>query len=209
MADTYSALAQVFLNRRFWQVMPDTAAATIGGLEQSVDGFYVCAAIAGMIGQQPPQQSFTNFPMTGFTRVIGSNGFFTEKQLNQMAGGGNYIVIQDTEGAPLTARMALTTDVSTIETRTDSVTKVVDFTAKFLRQGLRNYIGRFNITQGFLDALSHVLQGLLGFLVENGVLIGADLNNVIQDEAAPDTVLVDITLDVPYPCNYVKLTLAI
>ena len=166
MALAIAGKASAVLNRRYWQVSPDTCAATIGGVEQKIDGFYMCAAIAGMIGQQPPQQSFTNYPMTGFTQVIGSNGYFSESQLNQMAAAGCDIIVQDAPGAPLTARMALTTDMTSIETRTDSITKVVDFTAKFMRRGLKNFIGRFNITQGFLDSLSHVVQGLSGFLTE-------------------------------------------
>lgn len=209
IAETYQSLAQSYLNRRFWSIVPEKAAASIGGLEQEVEGFYMCAAIAGMIGQQPPQQSFTNFPMTGFTKVIGSNGYFTEKQLNVIAAGGNYIVVQDVEGGPLVSRMALTTDMTSIETRTDSVVKVVDFTAKFMRGGLKNFIGRFNITQGFLDSLGHIVQGLLQFLTDIGVLIGAQMNNIVQDENAPDTVLIDVTLDVPFPCNYIRLTLVI
>lgn len=209
IADTYAALGQSIVDRRYWQIAPDQCAATIGGLEQLIDGFYMCAAIAGMIGQQPPQQSFTNFPMTGFTRVVGSTNYFTEKQMNRMAGGGNYVIVQDADNAPLIARMALTTDLTSIETRTDSITKIVDFTAKFLRRGLKNFIGRFNITQGFLDSLGHVLEGLLDFLKGAGVLIGAQVNNIIQDTTAPDTVIIDITLDVPYPCNYIRLTLVI
>jgi hypothetical protein len=210
IASTITAMAQAFLDRRVWMVVPDTCAATLGGVEQVLDGFYMCAAIAGMIGQQPPQQSFTNFPMTGFTRVIGSNDFFTPQQMNQMAGGGAYIILQDVKGvSPLYSRMALTTDLTSIETRTDSITKIVDFCAKFYRTGLKNFIGRFNINQGLLDSLGHVLQGLTGFLTESGVLIGAHVNNLIQDTAAPDTVLVDITLDVPFPCNYIRITLVI
>jgi len=126
-----------------------------------------------------------------------------------MAAGGTYIVVQDTPTAPLIARMALTTDMTSVETRTDSITKVVDFTAKFLRRMLRSFIGRFNITQGFLDSLSSVAQGGLGFLVENGVLIGGTLNNIIQDEANPDSVLVDVLIDPPYPCNYIRITLTL
>jgi hypothetical protein len=209
IAETIAGTAQTFANRRFWSTMPDTCAATVGGSEQVLDGFYMAAAIVGMIGQNPPQQSFTNFPMTGFTRVMGSNDYFSERQLNQIAAGGNYIIVQDAQGAPLTSRMALTTDMTSVETRTDSITKVVDFTAKFLRKGLRNFIGRFNITQGFLDSLGHVISGLLGFLEESGVLIGSTLNNIVQDADAPDTVLVDVTLDVPFPCNYIRLTLVI
>lgn len=209
IADTYAALGQSISDRRYWQTAPDKCRAVIGGLEQLIEGFYMNAAIVGMIGQQPPQQSFTNFPMTGFSAVVGSNDFFTERQMNRMAAGGNYILVQDVQGGPLISRMALTTDLTSIETRTDSITKIVDFTAKFLRRGLKNFIGRFNITQGFLDSLGHVIEGLLGFLKEAGVLIGAHVNNIIQDEAAPDTVLVDITLDVPFPCNYIRLTLVI
>lgn len=209
VAETVQKTNQGYLNRRFWSLFPDQCAAVIDGVEQVIDGYYMCAAVAGMVGKQAPQQSFTNFPMSGFTRVIGSNDKFSEKQLNVMAAGGTYIIVQDAPATPLISRMALTTDMTSIETRTDSVTKVVDFTAKFLRQGLKNFIGRFNITQGFLDSLSHVIQGLLGFLEDSGVLIGSNLNSIIQDEDAPDTVLVDITLDVPFPCNYIRLTLVV
>jgi len=209
VSETMQGLGQSFLNRRFWMTFPDSAAATLSGLEQIVEGFYMNAAIVGLIGGQPPQQSFTNFPMTGFTRVLGSNDTFNERQLNVMAAGGTYIIAQDVQGAPLYARMALTTDLTSIETRTDSITKVVDFTAKFLRKGLRNFIGRFNITQSFLDSLGNVIHGLLGFLVESGILIGGNLNNLIQDEDAPDTVLIDVTIDVPYPANYLRLTVVV
>lgn len=209
IAETYAALSQSFGDRRFWHTAPDSAAATIDGLEQIVNGFYMNAAIAGMIGQQPPQQSFTNFPMAGFTRVLGSNDFFSETQMNIMAAGGTYIIVQDAPSAPLISRMALTTDLTSVETRTDSITKVVDFTAKFLRRSLKNFIGRFNITQAFLDQLGTVIGGVGGYLVEVGVLVGFNLNNIIQDEDAPDTVIVDVLIDPPYPCNYIRVTLVI
>ena len=209
IALTVQQYAQALMNRRFWHIVPDKCAATIGGIEQQIEGFYLCAGYVGLIAGKSPSQSFTNFPLTGFTRVIGSNDTFTNKQLNIMAAGGNWIVVQEGQNAPLTARMALTTDMTSIETRTDSITKVVDFTAKILRRGYRNFIGRFNITSGFLDSLAHVGQGILTFLMESGVLIGGSLNNIVQDEKSPDTVLVDCTLDPPYPCNYLRLTLII
>ena len=75
--------------------------------------------------------------------------------------------------------------------------------------GLKTFIGRYNITQGFLDTLSSVLQGLGTFLVDTGILNGFKLNNIIQDADSPDTVLIDVTLDVPFPCNFIRLTLVI
>jgi hypothetical protein len=209
IAETYQELARGFGHRRFWMLVPDRCAATLDGVEQVLEGFYVGAAVCGMIAREPPQQSFTNFPMTGFTRILGSSDFLSERQLNVAAAGGAYIVIQEAEGQPLLARFALTTDVSSIETRTDSILRIVDFTAKFLRVGLKNFIGRFNITQGFLDTLAHVAQGLLSFLTDQGVLVGAELNGIVQDEDEPDRVLVDVLLDVPYPCNFLRIVLAL
>ncbi len=105
--------------------------------------------------------------------------------------------------------MALTTDVTSVETRTDSITRIVDFTAKFLRRGIRAFIGRYNITQPFLDTLGTVAQGLGAFLTNTGTLIGIDMQKLIQDETQPDALLGEFLLDVPYPCNYIRLTLVI
>jgi len=209
VASTVAATGLAYGSRRLWMTVPDQCAATINGLETLLPGFYMCAGIAGLIGAQPPQQSFTNFPMAGFTRVIGSNTRFSERQMNIMAGGGAYIIVQDAPSAPLVSRHALTTNLTSIETRTDSITKVVDFTAKVLRRAVKSYVGRFNITQGFLDSVGTVVDGVGGFLIEAGVLTGFSPNNIIQDEDAPDSVLIDVTLAVPYPCNYLRLTLVI
>src|SRR6202042_2112096 len=51
IALTLQQQAQAILNRRFWSIVPDTCAATLDGVEQVIDGFYLCSAIAGMIGQ--------------------------------------------------------------------------------------------------------------------------------------------------------------
>lgn len=209
IASTVATKATQYKERRAYYVFPDTVSASIDGIDTKIPAFYACAAITGMVANFPPQQGFTNLPMTGFTGVLGSNDTYSNKQLSIMAAGGVYILIQEAQGAPLICRHQLSTNTTTIETRELSITKVVDFVAKFLRTGLRNFIGTFNVTQPFLDTLSTVIQGMLGFLSEQGVIIGADLNNLIQSKTAPDTVLVDITLDVPYPCNYIRLTLVI
>jgi hypothetical protein len=209
IAETIQGAASAYGFRRGFYVFPDFCAINVTGLEQIVKGYYATACVVGMVGQLPPQQGFTNYPITGLTRVVGSNDRFTNKQLNVMAAGGVYILVQDFQGAPVVCRHQLSTNTTSIETRELSITKVVDYTAKFLRGGLRNFIGRSNITQGFLDNLSTVIQGQLNFLVDNGVLIGADINNLIQSADQPDTVIVDVTIDVPFPCNYIRLTLIV
>jgi hypothetical protein len=209
ISETVAEAATAYDNRRAFYTFPDQCGINVTGLEQLVEGYYASACVIGMVGEQPPQQGFTNFPITGLTRVVGSNDLFTNSQLNVMAAGGVYILVQDAQAAPVLCRHQLSTDLTSIETRELSITKVVDYTAKFMRAGLRNFIGRSNITQPFLDQLSTVVAGQLDFLVSNGVLIGADVNNIIQDADEPDTILIDVTLDVPFPANYIRLTLVI
>ncbi len=209
IAETVALQSAAYKTRRLYKVFPDKVVASISGTEEVLPGYYACAGIVGMIAKFPPQQGFTNMPMTGYTGVQGSNDTFSTQQLNVMAGGGTYIIIQEGEGSALTCRHQLSTNLTSIESRELSITKVVDYVAKFLRTALRNFIGTFNITQPFLDTLSTVIQAMLGFLVENGIILGGDLNNLIQSKDSPDTVYVEITLDVPYPCNYIRLTLVI
>jgi hypothetical protein len=200
---------QAYGYRRMFYIFPDKVTASVNGVDTLLDAYYAASAIAGMCAHFPPQQGFTNMPMVGFSGVQGSQDTYSNRQLNVMAAGGVYILVQDATGAPIISRMQLSTDTTTIEKRELSITKIVDFTSKFLRAGLRNFIGTFNITQPFLDTVSTVIHGMLKFLEENGVLISGDLNNIIQSTDQPDTVLVDVLLDVPFPCNYIRLTLII
>lgn len=209
IAATVQGIGQAYAYRRMFYVFPDKVTASVNGVQSLIEGYYACAAVAGMCASFPPQQGFTNMSMVGFNGVQGSQDTFSNRQLNVMAAGGVYILVQDVAGAPIISRMQLSTDMTSIEKRELSITKIVDFTAKFLRAGLRNFIGTFNITQPFLDTVSTVIHGMLKFLEENGVLISGDLNNIIQSTDQPDTVLVDCTLDVPFPCNYIRLTLVI
>jgi hypothetical protein len=208
VADTVAEASGGIGNRRVYNVFPDTVTTTIDGLDKSLPGFYACAAYAGLTAGQPPQQGFTNFPITGIVGVSGSEKF-TRKQLNRMAGGGTFILVQDVQNGPVSCRHQLSTDVTSVESREYSVTKIVDFVAKLLRTGVRRFIGRQNINAVFLDTLGTAIQGMLQFLVEQGILNGATLNNIIQDPKAPDTVLIDVTLSVPFPCNYIRLTLVV
>jgi hypothetical protein len=208
VANTVAIANGTIHDRRCYSVFPDTIKTTIAGIEKSLPGFYACAAIAGMVASKPPQQGFTNYPMTGFTGVVGTEKF-TRSQLNIMAGGGTYILKQDAIGAPLTSRHQLSTNTDSIEMRELSITKVVDFTAKFLRMAVRKFIGVNVINDNLLDSLGTTIHAVLKFLEEAGVLNGSAVNNILQDSTNMDTVLIDVTLDVPYPCNYLRLTLVI
>lgn len=208
VAETVADANASFNNRRAFSLFPEKVVTTVAGIDKTLPGYYACAAVAGMVASQPPQQGFTNFPMTGIKGVEGTEKF-SKKQLNIMAGGGTYILMQEVPGGAVFCRHQLSTKLTSIEERELSITKVVDFVAKFLRIGVRKFIGTTTIDESLLDTIGTTLQGMLTFLTEAGVLNGANLNNIIQDVSSPDTILVDVTLDVPYPCNYIRLQLVV
>lgn len=208
--ETVYARGQGFADRRVWMPQLDQLKATIDGIEQLIPGFYMNAALAGMVGGQNPSQPFTNFPIAVFTGVTGTNDRYSTTQLNKMAAGGADLIIQDNASSPLYSRMQVTTKLTSVEQREQSIVKAIDYCAKFYRMSMKVYIGRYNITQAFLDTLSTVAQGLGRWLEEEGkVVAGAELNNLIQDENNPDTVLIRVIADPLYPCNYIEITIVV
>jgi hypothetical protein len=208
MSETVAEANALYKNRRVYEVFPETVRLQVSGVEKALPGYYASCAIVGMVAAQPPQQGFTNFPIVGLTGVVGSEKF-TKRQLNVMAGGGTYILVQEVPGGSVFCRHQLSTDLTSVETRELSITKVVDFAAKILRIGVRRFIGTSNINPQLLDMLGATVHAILKFLEDTGVINGSNINNLVQDKANPDTILVDVTLDVPYPCNYIRLTLMV
>ena len=147
--------------------------------------------------------------VSGFNDLSYSNGYFSESQLDTIAGGGTFIMIQESEGGAVTCRHQLATDVTTVQKRELSITKSVDYVAKTFRNAMTGKIGKFNITQSLMDSLSVQIQGLLRTFVDGGILTSGQLSSISQNSDNPDTLDITVILGVPYPCNYIALTLQI
>ena len=209
IALTGAAQGEAYSNRRTFLAFGDRVNASVAGVEQELELHYYMAAIAGQIGQQPPQQGFTNLPTVGFLGVSGTNDLFSESRLNITAGGGRWLPIQEVPGGPLTCRHQLSTKYTPMEERELTFAKVPDYVAKFLRQGMRAFVGTHNITKQLLAQAAALLQGMLSFLESSKVLLGYTINNLGQSTVQPDKLLVDITILVPPPCNYIQIVLVI
>jgi hypothetical protein len=208
-ADAYAATGTAFSNRRVIMVVPDEVVAPVDGTSTELPGFYLCAGIAGMVGEYPPQQPFSNMPLTGYTTVNHSYPYFTDSQLNTIAGGGGYIIFQPEGSTALVCRHQLTTDVSTVTKRELSVTKALDFAAKFYRLSVRSFVGRYNITGETLDFLSMIVHAASEYLIENQVLLGADQGKPVVSTSEPDHIQIEIDVEVGIPGNKVTITLVV
>ncbi len=205
-AETIRDKAQQYSNRRQLRLYPETVQTVLQGVEQKVSSFYYASGVAGACAVVAPQEPFTRRKIIGFTNVVGPA---LENSQLDIISAGNAVIDVESAGETPALRMQGTTDPSSIETREWSITRAVDYFAKTLRNALRKRVGLFNITQAYIDDLSTLLDGACVSAVANGLFLSAAVTKLVQDKLQPDTLLVEIQVEVFYPANYIKLTIAI
>ena len=205
VATQAAAQGTAFSHRRVYLFFCDSVDTSVDGLTKNVPGYYACAATAGMIGQQNPQQPFTNLPITGIGKVYGTDDTFSETQMDTIGDGGRYILVN--QGGLVASRHSRSTSTTSVEERELSITKSIDWLAKGLRQTNRVFIGRYVITPNFMDQLSMSNQGFLKYAVQLGVVSSAQLTDILQSEDEPDTILIEVEAGPAYPCNKIKITI--
>lgn len=207
--------ATSFANRRLVSVWPDTCYASVSGSTTELPGFYLGCALSGLTAGLPSQQGFTNLSLTGFVALDNSNNYFSDTQLDTIAGGGNLVIVQEVEQSPVSVRHQLTTNTSSIQFQELSVTKNVDLVARFFRRLYRPYIGIYNITDALLDLLKSVTLAGIDFLKQStaprvgGVLRDGSISSLGEDSLQPDTVNIVIDINIPYPLNNIKVMLLV
>jgi len=204
-------IGESFKDRRVTMIVPDIAVVADNGSEVDVPGYFLGAAEAGLISGSSPSQGFTNFPFAGVLALKNSNFTFNELQLGVMAAGGGHIFLQETLGGAVTVRHQLTTDVSSVQRREQSIVRTIDFMAKFLRNRIRRLIGINNITDTFLNnVLRPQTNGIIEDLVEDRIIgRNTKITRLVQDPVQKDRVVIDITVEVLFPANFIDYTLII
>lgn len=208
-AAAYGDIGRGYKSKRVIVVAPDTAKTTLDGLEAAVPGYYMAAALAGVKSSKLPSQPMTEGTIAGFTGVVGSQERYSEPQLRIMAGGGIWIMYQDADGQPVRTRHQLTTDVGTLLTRESSITDALDYAAKTLRSTFRNFVGRFNITTGLIEALNLVCDGVRDFFITNGIFAAFDVVALEQDAGDPDQLSVIADVHTLKPLNKIRITMRV
>jgi hypothetical protein len=178
------------------------------------EGFFLAAALAGLRSGVVPHQGLTNTVLLGFTDLTMSVRTYSDIQLNRLAEQGYWICTQSVIGATPYVRHQLTTDSENLNTSEDSITTNVDSISYGLRRALAPYIGKYNVHRGSLIAIRGTVFGELSFRATNTYTerAGNQLNSfeiikLEQNATFKDRVDIDIKLAVPYPINFISLTL--
>lgn len=204
LAETTRNRSQQYASRRHVRLFPDQVQSVLGGIEQLVPMYYYGAGIAGLIASEAPASPLTRATVLGFTNVPSYD--LADRHLDVIA-AGNMIVYVEQPGESPRIRMQCTTDVDAIENRELSIVKAVDYFAKTLRNALKRRVGRFNITQTYIDETSLIVDTICTAAVDGGVIASASITKLEQDLSARDTLNVEVDVGTFYPGNYIKVTI--
>lgn len=208
-ADAMAAIGTSINNRRVFVWFPDTVEVDVDGLTYELPGFYGAAATAGQIGEKAPQAPLTNFPIAGIAGLDNSDDYFSPDQLSAIRAGGIYVVIQPSGEASPRCQHQLSTNITSIQTRELSITTVLDFLAKTLRNALSPLIGIYVIDTRFINSqIAPIVSGIKS-VVEPNTVEKLNIIKMAQSETFPDTVEIEIEVTPLYPCNTIKVTLIV
>jgi len=211
IVDDLKQQAQAFSDRRVVAVWPDF----VGTAGNTQDGFFLAAALAGLISGVVPHQGLTNVEVAGFDDFSRSTNFFTATQLDDLQDGGVWIVTEDRDGTPHTFH-ALTTNTLTVELREEMIRRNVDAISYLFLRRLRPFIGRTNATPSMLGKLELEIVAIIDFLKTNGFtsdlgpqLIEGEIRTLRIHPLLADRVEAVLDIQVPAPLNNLELHLVI
>ena len=203
-------------SRRVVHTWPDILKAPVGLSIEDLPGYFAGSVVAALVTGLPTQQGFTNLSVSGFLGLDHSSRYFSESQLDIIADGGNFILGQDGPNQPLYVRHQLTTDRSAIKFQELSVTKNVDFIAKFLRTTYAPFIGVYNIVDSTIDTLKTTATAAISFLKEKtvfpkigGVIRSGSLILIEEDPTQLDTVNMRFGFQIPLPLNNIDIVIEV
>lgn len=210
-ATAIGAQAGAFGNRRIKAVWPDK----IDAAGTTMEGYFLCCALAALSSSVLPQQGLTNLEISGFSAVPNTKRF-NKAQLDTMAEAGVWIVAQNQKGQ-IYNRHALTTgDYSDINAREEAVVRNVDNISYRYKDYFAPYIGVTNVTSSMRDIILGGLKKLIRTLQTErttpqlgGQLIDANIERFFISEIFKDRYVVYISLQVPYALNNIEIHLVV
>lgn len=123
------------------------------GARNKQKGWYLAAAVGGMIAGLPSHQGFTYIGIGGVQQIFNSNFYFNDDQLTALRNGGWYVFVQDSESSLPYTIHEVTTDVSAYEFGELMHVKNFDYISLYLKDICNQFKGRYNILPETIEAL--------------------------------------------------------
>lgn len=214
-AAAVAAQSTTFNTKRVWHIQPDLVGVSVNGVTKYLPGYYLCAALAGMVSGFPVQQGFTNIGVAGIVDLKNSNFYFSKADVNTMAGAGTCMFVQASQSGIPYVRHELTTDMTVLENREMLVVKNWDFLSYYFYDKLKGFIGSWNITSETINTVRQSVVASAELLKAKKLpkigspLLGYNIASLAQNAYNKDNLDAFINVSVVYPLNYLNLHLVI
>lgn len=173
-AEYVAGISGTWKSYRFINVFPGKCIIN----DELLPSYYVACAIGGMTAGLPPHQGFTFISIAGIAGVTGSWDYFSQEQLDVIAGAGTFILVQENADAAPYVRHQLTTDMSATDFAEFSSIKNFDYISYFISDGLDIYLGQYNIIPATLELIRSFINSRLADLAGDVVAkIGAPVTS--------------------------------
>jgi hypothetical protein len=217
--------AEAIDDKRVINIVPDTVEISVKRSSQSAPNYAVvestsvenvsasvaAAALACDASSLAPTQPLTNMAVPGIYGAVGSNEELSSDNLDVIAGGGNWILLNTRGGGTVINRHQLTTAVSDVNTREFSVVRAIDYAAKIFREYLKSLVGKSVITDTFIKKVVRPSAGAAMYALVDGNIL-SEKSNIIaiyQNEDDPTRITIEVELVPLYPANYFTVKLYI
>ena len=152
------AITQAYNQSRLVMVWPDkvlvsgvTNAKT--GVQSQLPGYYMAAAVGGMVAGNAPHQNFSSLSINGFDQIFNSSGYFSDSQIDKLSAAGWYVILQDTPASAPYCVHSVTTDPTSLETSELMIVKNFDYVSLFYKGLLKPFLKGYNVTEDTLDLI--------------------------------------------------------
>lgn len=205
-------LAAGIADKRVATVYPRTLLYYDGPNNQTIEvsGYYLAAAIGGLIASQQAQEPITRKPVRGFSGLPSSTvETLTKSNMNTWSEAGVTVVHFD-RSRRLIVRHGTTTDPSSVQTREISMVRAKDALITLLQRSVdsANLIGS-TIDEDTPYVAKGVVQGVLEVAVQSGLIVSyADLAARVAP-GNPQVVEVKFMYRPAYPLNYILISFQI
>jgi hypothetical protein len=179
-----------------------------------VDGFYLAAAIGGVLEANPVNQSLTRQQVVGFTGLPASITRLCTKPFKDNLSSKGVLVVEVDRQNRLIIRHGLSTDTSNVITREVSITRARDALFEALQIGLDNsgLIGS-PIDYETTTRIKGAVAGILESLVQVETIIAYTNLQVRQQSLAtggdPTVIEVRFAYQPAVPLNYIVVTFSL
>lgn len=179
-----------------------------------VDGYYLAAALSGVLESNPVQQALTRETVVGFIGLPASITRLTTKPFKDNLSSRGVVVVEIDRQNRFVVRHGLSTDVSSVITREISITRARDTLFQALQDGLDNsgLIGS-SIDIETTTRIKGAVQGIMEGLVQDEVVIAYTDLKVRQQSLLtggdPTVIEVRFAYQPALPLNYIVVTFSL